>query len=344
MYKKLIRPILFLFQPETIHGFVFFCLRIIQGIFPLKSLIKSCFKVNDPRLEKTIGNITFPNPVGLAAGLDKDAEVIDAMDALGFGFVEIGTSTPLPQAGNPKPRLFRLPKDKGLINRMGFNNKGIHFTIDKLKKRKSIVIVGANIGKNKITPNEQAENDYLKCFQELYPFADYFVVNVSSPNTPNLRELQEKEPLQKLLQKLSDENNKMPIAKPIFLKIAPDLSYSQIDEIIQIVEQTKIQGIVATNTTISRDYLSTPSDVIEKAGAGGLSGSPLKIKSTEIIKYIRKKSKMTLIGVGGIMSAEDALQKLEAGADLIQIYTGFIYQGPALVKKINKAILSKSKP
>lgn len=294
------------------------------------------FQVKEARLEKKIAGLTFPNPVGLAAGLDKNALLIDEWEAFGFGFVEIGTVTPLPQAGNDQPRLFRLPQDEALINRMGFNNDGMLVVVERLKKKKSTLIVGGNIGKNKVTPNEQATSDYLKCFEALYPYVDYFVVNVSSPNTPNLRELQEKGPLKELLATLQEENKKKPKAKPIFLKIAPDLTDSQLDDIVEIVQETRIAGVIATNTTISREGLRTDSQTIQSIGAGGLSGKPVKNRSTEIVRHLAQKSgkSFAIIGVGGIHTAEDALEKLEAGADLIQLYSGFIYEGPQLVKDI----------
>lgn len=290
-----------------------------------------------------VAGIKFPNPVGLGAGLDKDAKVTDEMACLGFGFIEIGTVTPKAQPGNEKTRAFRLPKDHALINRMGFNNEGAHAAALRLKSRKNHkLIIGGNIGKNKITPNEEAVKDYITCFHELYDQVDYFVVNVSSPNTPNLRELQDKEPLQNLLNTLQVENKNQHIPKPVFLKIAPDLTDSQLDDIVQIVIETGIAGVVATNTTISREGLSTDSAAVKQMGAGGLSGKPLTKRSTEVIHYLRQRldKRIAIIGVGGIHSAEDAIEKLNAGADLIQIYTGFIYEGPALIKSINERLLS----
>ena len=288
--------------------------------------------------------MTFQNPVGLAAGFDKDAEAFDELGLLGFGFVEIGTITPKGQNGNPQPRLFRLKKDKALINRMGFNNNGVDFAVEKLKKRKNKnLIVGGNIGKNKITPLDQAVSDYIISFEKLFPYVDYFVINVSSPNTPNLRKLQDKEPLTKLINTLLDLNNKKNNPKPVFLKIAPDLNQSQLDDIIDIANSTKLAGIIATNTTIDRKNLKTSTDDLEKIGNGGLSGKPLVSRSTEIIGYLRQNlnNDKKIIGVGGISNAEDAIEKLNAGADLIQIFTGFIYEGPSLIKRINKAIASK---
>jgi dihydroorotate dehydrogenase len=341
MYKSIIRPILFKFDPEKIHNFTFFCLRTATLIPGMGYLIKKYFQVNHQALQKELFGIKFPNPVGLAAGLDKNAEAFDMLGYLGFGFVEIGTLTPVGQSGNPKPRAFRLKKDKALINRMGFNNHGVEDAIKRLKKKKSKVIIGGNIGKNKLTPNENAIDDYTKAFKALFPYVDYFAVNISSPNTPNLRELQDKEPLKNLLNALRDENQKTGNPKPILLKIAPDLSNEQLDDIIEIVQITNTSGIIATNTTIERNGLSYPTNFIEKIGAGGLSGKPLKKRSTEVIKYIVEKTKSTIpvIGVGGIMSPEDAIEKIEAGACLVQLYTGFIYEGPSLIKKINKKLI-----
>jgi len=341
MYKKLIRPILFQFNPETIHKFTFLSFKIASAIPGLPFLIKKMFEVKNKKLSKTVFGIKFPNPVGLAAGLDKDSDAYDMLGYLGFGFVEIGTITPKAQPGNPKPRLFRLRKNNALINRMGFNNSGLDKNIKNLKKKKSNIIIGGNIGKNKITPNDEAVNDYKISFEKLFPYVDYFVVNVSSPNTPNLRELQEKEPLTNLLNQLQELNNKKEKQKPILLKIAPDLTNEQLDDIIEIVTETKIAGIIATNTTISRENISYTKQEIEDFGAGGLSGKPLKERATEVISYIVKKSNNTfpVIGVGGIITAEDAIEKLNAGASLVQLYTGFIYEGPSLIKRINLELL-----
>ncbi len=342
MYKTLIRPILFRFQPETIHNLTFAFFKIAKYLPGIPFLLKKNFQINHEKLKRTVFGIEFPNPVGLAAGLDKNAEAFDMLGYMGFGFVEIGTLTPKAQPGNPKPRIFRLPNDKALINRMGFNNQGVEAAVENLKKRKSKIIIGGNIGKNKITPNENAISDYEKAFESLFPYVDYFVVNVSSPNTPNLRDLQEKEPLTNLLKHLQLLNNQGVRQKPILLKIAPDLSFEQLDDIVEIVKETKIAGLIATNTTIAREGLSYPEIEIEKIGAGGLSGAPLKNRSTEILRYLVKKSEnaFPIISVGGIMSAEDALEKLKAGAALVQLYTGFIYEGPELVKKINQKILN----
>ncbi|HEY9489549.1 MAG TPA: quinone-dependent dihydroorotate dehydrogenase, partial [Chryseosolibacter sp.] len=290
---------------------------------------------------KKLFGITFRNPVGLAAGLDKDAKLIDALACLGFGFIEIGTLTPKPQPGNAKPRLFRLPKDQALINRMGFNNEGVMPAAERLKKKRSTVIVGGNIGKNKSTPNASADQDYTYCFNALYDYVDYFVVNVSSPNTPGLRELQEKEPLQRLLKTVKDLSLTKPVAKPVLLKIAPDLNTEQLDDIVEILKSTGMDGVIATNTTISREGLETSAEHLSRIGSGGLSGKPLRERANEVIRYLRAKlgKDFPIIGVGGIMSPQDAMEKLRAGADLVQIYTGFIYEGPDLIKRINKEIL-----
>lgn len=342
MYK-LFRPLLFSVDPEKIHHAVFRLLQIKGYVPGFSSFLKSLFCVRDARLEKQLFGLTFKNPVGLAAGFDKDARLIDAFACLGFGFVEVGTLTPKAQPGNEKPRLFRLTRDQALINRMGFNNKGVLAAVNRLKKRKSSVIVGGNIGKNKSTPNEAAHEDYISCFRALYQHVDYFVVNVSSPNTPGLRELQEKEPLQRLLKTVKDLSLSMSVVKPVLLKIAPDLSTGQLDDIIEILKTTGMDGVVATNTTLSREKLETSSVELARIGSGGLSGKPLAQRSTEVIRYLRNGlgKDFPIIGVGGIMSEEDALEKLDAGADLIQIYTGYVYEGPALVKRINEAILKR---
>jgi len=343
LYQLFIRPVLLQFDPETVHKFTFKCFKLFQRSALIRSIVSARFSVKDPRLVRNLFGLTFQNPVGLAAGLDKNAEAFDFLGSMGFGFIEIGTVTPKAQAGNPLPRLFRFVNDKALVNRMGFNNEGVEEVVKRLRKKRTQILIGGNIGKNKLTPNEEATSDYIKCFNALYPLVDYFVVNVSSPNTPNLRELQEKEPLKKLLTDLMDINCTTGKIKPILLKIAPDLNQSQLDDIIEIVTETKIDGIVSSNTTISRDGLSYTDEQIKKVGAGGMSGQPLRDRSTEVIRYIHEKSngRIPIIGVGGIMSKEDALEKLDAGASLIQIYTGFIYEGPALVKAINKEILRR---
>lgn len=343
MYKSLLRPLFFSIDPEKIHHRVLDMLRMSGALPGMTKITAALFRFEHKSLERNLFGIHFANPVGLAAGLDKDARVIDEMAAFGFGFIEIGTLTPRPQPGNDTPRLFRLPQDGALINRMGFNNEGVAAAVARLKKRKSRVIVGGNIGKNKSTANEDALNDYVACFQALDPYVDYFVVNVSSPNTPGLRELQEKEPLQKLLSKIKALSQQSPVPKPILLKIAPDLTWHQLDDVVEILLTTKTDGVIATNTTISRADLKTDAAAIQKIGNGGLSGAPLKERSTEVIRYLRQKlgDAYPIIGVGGIMTPQDALEKLNAGANLIQLYTGFIYEGPGLVKRINEAIVEK---
>ena len=338
MYKLIIRPILFWFDPEKVHYFTFSLIKFLSKIPGVTFLFKSLYVVNDKRLETEVFGLKFKNPVGLAAGFDKDAVLYKELSNFGFGFIEIGTLTPKAQDGNPKKRLFRLKQDSAIINRMGFNNKGVQNAVERLRQNKD-VLIGGNIGKNKLTPNENAVDDYLICFEALYDYVDYFVVNVSSPNTPNLRELQEKEPLTKLLQTLQDKNLAKPKQKPILLKIAPDLTNEQLLDIIDIVNTTKIAGVIATNTTITREGLESEN----KVETGGLSGKPLANRSTEVIRFLSEKSNKSfpIIGVGGIHSAQDAIDKLEAGASLIQLYTGFIYEGPALVKAINKKILGR---
>lgn len=337
---KFIRRILFLFNPEFIHHFTFSLIKIKSKLLPT-FIWKILYQFNRKKLERNLFGITFKNPVGLAAGFDKDAKLFDELSMYGFGFIEIGTITPLAQNGNPKPRLYRLKKDNSLINRMGFNNEGVESALARLRRKKSDIIIGGNIGKNKITTNIDAKNDYLICFEKLFDYVDYFVVNVSSPNTPGLRDLQEKEPLSRILNNLQDKNNLKNKRKPILLKIAPDLSNDQLDDIIEIVHNTQIDGVIATNTTTNRKNLITDKKIITKIGEGGVSGKPLNKRSTEVIKYLYQKSNNSfpIIGVGGIHSAEDALEKINAGASLIQLYTGFIYEGPSLIKKINKLLL-----
>ena len=340
MYKLLIKPLLFGFSPEKAHGLAMSMLRLTVNMPGGAWLMRQLFTFEHPNLRRELFGLSFKNPVGLAAGFDKDAKYIDELDCLGFGFIEIGTLTPKGQPGNEQPRLFRLPTDEALINRMGFNNQGVEIALEKLKNRNKSIIVGGNIGKNKVTPNELATEDYLYCFKALFDYVDYFVVNVSSPNTPDLRALQEKEPLTKLLETLQPENNKQTKSKPILLKIAPDLTNEQLDDIIEIVTETKLAGIIAGNTTINRAGLSTSNATLEAIGNGGLSGAPLRKRATEVVRYIHTKSngQIPIIGVGGINSAEDALEKIKAGASLIQIYTGFVYQGPSLIKRINKKL------
>lgn len=346
MYQ-LIKPILFKFDPESMHYFVTRNLKRFNRFPGGSSLSKAMWDIKDPKLEREVFGLKFRNPVGLAAGFDKNAEMMGEMANLGFGFVEIGTVTPLPQPGNEKPRMFRLPADNALINRMGFNNFGVDIAAERIaafrrdpKNINKQLIIGGNIGKNKVTPNEDAVSDYIKCFDRLFDVVDYFVVNVSSPNTPGLRALQEKGPLMEILNTLQQRNGKNGISRPILLKIAPDLTDSQLDDIVDIVQQTGIAGVIATNTTVSRENLSSPSKLREETG--GLSGKPLTRRSTEVIAYLHKKSNESfpIIGVGGIHSAEDAIEKLNAGASLVQLYTGFIYEGPGLIGRINKKILN----
>ncbi len=340
MYS-LIKSFLFLLSPENAHLFTTWFLRIVFRIPFIKPLVTSLYNLENPKLKKSLMGLEFPNPVGLAAGFDKNAKYLHEFQVFGFGFIEIGTLTPKAQPGNPKPRLFRIPADQALINRMGFNNHGVEIATEKLKRRPENLIIGGNIGKNKETPNNMAEQDYIRCFETLYPYVDYFVVNVSSPNTPGLRQLQDKEPLTNLLNNLQVLNREKKDQKPILLKIAPDLTDDQLDDILEIVSETGIDGIIATNTTISREGLSLPQDRIKKIGEGGLSGLPVQARSTDVIRYIRSKNKkMVVIGVGGIHDGKSALEKINAGADLIQIYTGFIFKGPSLIRDINRAILN----
>jgi dihydroorotate dehydrogenase len=342
MYKRLFRPLLFKLSPEKAHNFTFGMIRFLFQIPFARTIFYGLYNVTHPKLEREVFGLKFKNPVGLAAGFDKDGKLFNQLGFMGFGFIEVGTVTPKSQPGNPKPRLFRLSQDEALINRMGFNNNGVESLRKRLKSKYAAVVIGGNIGKNKDTPNERAAEDYLACFEALYDVVDYFAVNVSSPNTPNLRALQDKEPLTQLLFALKDANRKKLREKPILLKIAPDLTNEQLDDIIDIVKTTHIDGLIATNTTIFRENLTTEPAAISEIGAGGLSGKPLKTRSTEIIRYLHQKSKgaFPIIGVGGIHSAEDALEKLEAGASLVQLYTGFIYEGPQIVKRINKKIIA----
>ncbi len=339
MYK-LLRSFLFLFDPEWVHYFSMNCLRLLCKIPGGKSLVTARFKPGG-NIQYSIFNIQFPNRVGLGAGFDKNAKYLNELEALGFGFVEVGTVTPLPQAGNDKPRLFRLPKDKALINRMGFNNDGVEAVVERLKKVKNQkskikIVIGGNIGKNKVTPNEDAWKDYEKCFLALHEYIDYFVVNVSSPNTPGLRELQEKDALHKILTNLQNLNAKFLNPKPVLLKIAPDLTTEQIDDVIALALEIKLDGLVASNTTISRDKLQTSNLKLQIIGAGGVSGLPVKARSTEIVTYIHQKTggQIPIIASGGIFTGADAKEKIDAGASLVQVWTGFIYEGPAIVKNI----------
>lgn len=342
MYKLLLRPIFFLFDPEKVHYFVFKLIRFTNAIPGVSAINRSIFSVNDKKLERELFGLKFKNPVGIAAGFDKNAVLYNELENYGFGFLEVGTATPKPQVGNPKKRLFRVKQDQALINRMGFNNMGADVIAKNLKNKKTKLIIGGNIGKNTATPNDEALADYIYNFEALHDVVDYFVVNVSCPNVKNLTKLQDTDFLTELLFKLKEINNSKSIQRPILLKIAPDLNEPQLDEIIELVATTKIDGIIATNTTTSRAELTISDEEVSAIGNGGLSGLPLKDRSTEVIRYLAQKSNKAfpIIGVGGIHSAEDALEKIEAGADLVQVYTGFIYEGPKLVKKINQAILN----
>ncbi len=343
MYK-LFRFFLFQFDAERVHYFVVGLLRLMHQILPIRSIFRAIYVKKHPQLKVNLFGLEFENPVGLAAGFDKNAAYIDPLSDCGFGFIEIGTITPKPQPGNDKPRLFRLKADNAILNRMGFNNDGVEAAISKLQNRSNKkLIIGGNIGKNKWTPNEEATQDYVICFEALFAYVDYFVVNVSSPNTPNLRALQEKGPLLELLSTLQQLNEAKAQQKPILLKIAPDLTDTQLDEVIEIVFETKIAGLIASNTTISREGLRTPKEAVDALGAGGISGKPLTKRSTEVVRYIHQKSegKIPIIAVGGIHSAQDALDKIAAGASLVQLYTGFIYEGPKLIKEINQALLKQ---
>ena len=338
MYQRLIKPFLFQFDPEKVHYFTFSMIKLLTSIPGVNLLLKYLYVVEDPKLEREVFGLKFPNPVGLAAGFDKNAVLYKELSHFGFGFIEIGTLTPKGQPGNPKKRLYRLKEDQAIINRMGFNNDGVDDAVKRLKKNTS-VLIGGNIGKNKVTPNEEAVNDYTYCFNALFDYVDYFVVNVSSPNTPNLRALQDKAPLTHLLSTLKKLNDKKESPKPILLKIAPDLSNDQLRDIIDIVTTVKIDGVIATNTTLSRDGLHS----VHKTEVGGLSGKPLTKRSTEVIRFLIKESNnaFPIIGVGGIHTPEDALEKLDAGAALVQLYTGFVYEGPAAVRNINRALLKR---
>ena len=341
MYKSCIRPFFFLFDPEKIHHITFATIKFICKIPGVSAIIRSIFQVKSTKLERRLFGLTFKNPVGLAAGFDKNAMLYNELANFGFGFIEIGTVTPQPQSGNPKKRLFRLIEDQGIINRMGFNNLGVEAVIQQLKNNKRNVLIGGNIGKNTSTMPSGYTEDYLACFKALHAYVDYFVLNVSCPNVGSHAKLTDKAYLIELITAVQHENNRFEKQKPILLKIAPDLNKIQLDEIIELVAETKIDGVIATNTSISRDGLKISDEKLQEIGNGGLSGIPIKNKSTEVIKYLAEKSNKAfpIIGVGGIHTAEDAIEKLNAGADLVQIYTGFIYEGPALVKKINKALL-----
>jgi dihydroorotate dehydrogenase len=341
MYKLIIRPILFLFDPEKVHYFIFSLIRFLCKIPFIPSVFRKLYQVNDKKLARNLFGLHFANPVGLAAGFDKNAVLYNELANFGFGFIEIGTVTPQGQVGNPKKRLFRLKDDQGIINRMGFNNDGVEAAIKNLKKNKHKVIIGGNIGKNTDTKLEDYTQDYLEVFRELHPFVDYFVLNVSCPNVGSHAKLNDKKYLLELITECQSQNNLFQIKKPILLKIAPDLNTTQLDEIIALVAETKIDGVIASNTSTTRDNLKVSRERLKEIGNGGVSGQPIKNQSTKVIKYLADTSNKSfpIIGVGGIHSAEDALEKLNAGADLVQIYTGFIYEGPSLIKKINKALL-----
>ena len=338
MYKKFIRPLLFNIDPEKVHNLTFFLTNLFFKIPFTSFIVSKLFCLKNKNLETELFGIKFPNPVGLAAGFDKNAELYNEFSSFGFGFIEIGTVTPLSQNGNPKKRLFRLNKDDAIINRMGFNNEGVDKVIDRLKHNKN-VIIGGNIGKNKITNMSKAKEDYLICFEKLFPYVDYFAVNVSSPNTENLRDLQHKNSLKILLQAIQEKNMSFPKRKPVLLKIAPDLSNDELIDIIDVVKETSIDGIIATNTTLSRNHLKSSDYLVNQNG--GLSGKPITHKSTSVIKFLHEKSNgsIPIIGVGGIMEPKDAIDKIKAGASLIQLYSGFVYSGPVIVKQINNAIL-----
>ncbi|MGD9992573.1 MAG: quinone-dependent dihydroorotate dehydrogenase [Salinivirgaceae bacterium] len=341
MYKRLIRPLFFRCNPETAHAIVFFFFRIIR-FFYFKKLVSKIYNRECLQMETEVCGIKFPNKIGVAAGFDKNAEVYDVLESFGFGHVEIGTVTPLAQKGNPKPRLFRLPADNALINRMGFNNNGLESAIERLKKRNSSLIIGGNIGKNTLTPNQDAINDYRACFTGLYPYVDYLVVNVSCPNISDLHKLQDQEELELLLNELMHWRTNQSVKKPVFLKISPDLNPHQLDETLDVVERLGVDGVVVSNTSVTRQGLTTPEEDIIRIANGGLSGKPLTERSTELIAYINDKTqgKLPIIGVGGVFTPEDALDKLKAGASLVQVYTGFIYEGPGIAKRINKKLLN----
>jgi len=344
MYKLLLRPFLFLFDPESVHHFTFRMIKITAKIPGVKQWRRRRYDVKDDRLKREIFGLTFKNPVGIAAGFDKNALLLNELEDFGFGFIEIGTVTPRPQVGNPKKRLFRLKKDQALINRMGFNNQGVDEISNRLKGKKTKLIVGGNIGKNTSTLNEESKPDFVENFTKLHPYVDYFVVNVSCPNVGDTAKLQDKDFLVDLLSTLIEENKKFETTRPILLKIAPDLNKIQLNEVIEIVMESEIDGIIASNTSVSRKDLKTSDEELKQIGNGGLSGQPIRDKSTEVIRYLAEKSNKAfpIIGVGGIHSAQDALDKLAAGADLIQLYTGFIYEGPMLVRDINRSILNEN--
>lgn len=341
MYKLLLRPIFFLFDPERIHHFTFFLIKFTSKIPGIPAVFRALYNVHDKKLERNLFGLKFKNPVGLAAGFDKNAILYNELSNFGFGFIEIGTVTPKGQPGNPKKRLFRLKEDKGIINRMGFNNEGLEAVIEQLKNNKGRLIIGGNIGKNTATKPEDYTKDYLECFNALHPYVDYFVLNVSCPNVGSHAKLNDKAYLEELISDVQKANTNFEKPKPILLKIAPDLNDGQLDEIIDLVRDTNLDGVIASNTSVDRTGLKASKERLDIIGNGGLSGQPIKDKSTRVIKYLSEKSNkdFPIIGVGGIHSANDALEKIEAGADLVQIYTGFIYEGPGLIKRINKTLL-----
>jgi dihydroorotate dehydrogenase len=340
MYEKVLKPLFFLMSAEKAHYFAMALLSIAIRVPGVSFLLKRYFNQSGSGDTVEVCGLKFPNAVGLAAGFDKDARWLRELSVLGFGHVEIGTLTPKPQPGNPQPRLFRLPQDSALLNRMGFNNGGVEAAVERLKRRPAGLIVGGNIGRNKITPNEKAVDDYLACFDALHPYVDYFTVNVSSPNTPGLRELQDKEPLAALLRAVVKLNLSKSIQRPVFLKIAPDMTDTQLDDVVDIIISEKVDGVIASNTTISRADLTTPSEKVIDLGAGGVSGAPVRIRSTEVVRYLHKKSggAFPIIGVGGIDGVEAASEKLKAGATLVQIFSGMIFKGPGLASNIIKGL------
>lgn len=341
MYKGFLRPILFLFKPETVHQLVVYAIKSLFLLPFIKSIFSSAYTVHDQRLRRDVFGLSFENPVGLGAGFDKNATFFNQFAAFGFAFIEVGTVTPVGQPGNQKPRSFRLVKDKALVNRMGFNNQGAERAAQRLRKRKTNIILGGNIGKNTATDNKNAIADYASCFESLYDVVDYLVINVSCPNISDLGQLQDRDQLEGILKELASLRTRRQLRKPLLVKISPDLNYKQIDDVLDLIGEFGLDGIVAVNTTITRENLVTDPKKIERVGKGGLSGEPIRDRSNEIIRYIRQQTegKLPIIGVGGIMSEADALEKLEAGASLVQIYTGFIYEGPGLARRINRALL-----
>ncbi len=341
MYQTLIRPLLFKFDPEKVHYFTFSLIRFLNKIPGIASLIKKMYKIEHQSLERNVFGLTFKNPVGLAAGFDKNAVLFNELANFGFGFIEIGTVTPKGQVGNPKKRLFRLQADEAIINRMGFNNEGVEIAIEQLKKNKKQLIIGGNIGKNTDTDPKDYTQDYLACFNALHAYVDYFVLNVSCPNVSSHAKLNDKEYLEELISAVQQANTTFDVQKPILLKIAPDLNQNQLDEIVALIQETGLDGVIASNTSTSRSNLKTSDSRLDEIGNGGLSGKPLTSKSTQVIKYLSEKSNQSfpIIGVGGIHTAADALEKIEAGASLVQIYTGFIYSGPKLIRDINKKLI-----